>query len=142
MQKLTDPNPYEIFCVSTRADKPTIAKAYTAALRNPSLQKFQVQAAFHALMRPESRLLVDAFTIQDNCGEIDLEVVNNILTDGEPEIDWSNYLDYEAIFLQDLISLTEIAIRSLFDNVSAPIRTPTISIDFDGLDASIEKWLA
>lgn len=141
MKKLTDPNPYEILGISTNADKPTISKAYTAALRNPSLQKHQVQAAFHALMRPESRLLVDAFTLQDNSGEIDLDAVDQIIAQGEQGIEWSVYLDYEAIFRQDLVSLTDKVIRSLYENIAAPTRKPSLSNDFDGLDTFLEKWL-
>ena len=104
MDKLTDPNPYEILNIKPDSDRKTIKRALADRQRENKTQAERQQAlqARNALFSTEKRLITDALTptslMPDSVRDSDLK-----LSDSRHQVDWQDIADPDEI-LQDAVS--------------------------------------
>lgn len=142
MDKLTDPNPYEILNIKPDSNRKTIKRALADRQRENKTQAERQQAlqARNALFSIEKRLITDALTptslMPDSVRDSDLK-----LSDSRHRVDWRDIADPDEI-LQDAVSaLIAATIWHTRGDVQEPDTHIDILTDFDGLDEFITEWL-
>ncbi len=142
MDKLTDPNPYEILKITPNAERTTIKRALAACQRENKTQTDRQQAllARNMLFSTEKRLIADALTptflMQDASSEPVLEITNNFAP-----IDWHEIVDPDAILRDDLEALIVATIQHTLGKVPEPKEKISATTEFDGLSDFINEWL-
>ena len=99
MEKLTDPNPYEILDISQDADRNTIKRALGKKQRTNKTQQERQQAAIarKTLFSIEKRLVVDALTPNfPDASEPQIKIKSSDM------IDWKDVINLDRIRRHDL----------------------------------------
>jgi len=143
MDKLTDPNPYEILQITPDADRQAIKRALAERQRENKGQVERQQAlkARNALISLETRLLVDALTPNFIDGVSEAELIGELGQSSIEEIDWFTLLDEDQIVQQDFRAYLETVVRHTLGEVPPPAHDPQLTSDFDGLDEFLAAWL-
>lgn len=141
MEKLTDPNPYEILGITPDADRETIKRALAEKQRQSKTQ-LERQRALHArqtLSSIQKRLIVDAF-MPDFLEEGRESEILAELEDVE-DFDWRDIVDPDEILKHDLQALMLATLKFNMENIPKPEKKIILLSEFDGLDEFIEEWL-
>lgn len=145
MDKLTDPNPYEVLGISPNADRRAIKLALAEKQRKnrSQIERQQALNARNALSFAEKRLLVDALIphFSESSHETDSQVSLEHFIDPAEPLDWRDIVDPDTVIAHDLQALIEVTIRHTIGNVPMPECQPTLLKAFDGLDEFLEAWL-
>lgn len=143
MDKLTDPNPYEILQITPDADRQTIKRALAERQRESKSQIERQQAlkARNLLSSEESRLLVDALIPNFADGVSETELIAELGLTSIDETDWFSLLDERQILQQDFRAYLEVIIRHTLGEIPPPAHDLQLTSDFDGLDEFLAAWL-
>ena len=143
MDKLTDPNPYEILQITLNADRQTIKGALAERQRESKSQVERQQAlkARNLLASKESRLLVVALTPDFTDGVSEAELIAELGQDQADKTDWFSLLDEEQIIQQDFRAYLEVIVRHTLGEIPPPAHDLELTSDFDGLEEFLAGWL-
>jgi hypothetical protein len=143
MEKLTDPNPYDILQITPDADRQAIKRALAERQRENKGQTERQQAlkARNALSSVETRLLVDALTPNFVDGVSEAELIAELSQSPIDDIDWLSLLDEDRILRQDFRAYLEAIIQHTLGKIPPPVHDPQITSDFDGLEEFLATWL-
>ena len=145
MDKLTDPNPYEVLGISSNADRRAIKQALAETQRKNKNQSNRQQAlhARNVLSSTEKRLLVDALipNFPGSSPEDGAHVTLEHLIDPVDPLDWREVACPDTVIAHDLQALIEVTIWHTLGNMPVPECTTTLIPAFDGLDEFLEAWL-
>lgn len=143
MDKLTDPNPYEILDISPDADRTTIKRALANKQRKnrdrDQADRQQALKARNTLFSTEKRLMVDALIpdFQETGSTIDISLdLDNV----EP-ISWRDIANPDELLWEDMQALIHATLRHILSEVPKPENQVTLSAEFDGLNEFLEDWL-
>jgi len=141
MIKLTNTNPYEVLDIPLNANKGAITRAYTEKNRGDNQERALARQAYDALRKPESRLLVDAFTpsfFSDPQHELLVPAIQKKI--GE-KVDWLSYLDEKQVLEQDMKALIEVIIRHIIKAFDSSPEELELDDEHDGLEEFLFQWL-
>lgn len=143
MDKLTDPNPYEILQIPTDSNRQAIKRALAERQRESKSQGDRQQAlkARNLLSSRETRLLVDALTPDFIDGVSETELIAELELIPDEEIDWFSLLDERQIVQQNLCAYLEVIVKHTLGEIPPPEHDLQLMSDFDGLDEFLVAWL-
>jgi hypothetical protein len=142
MDKLNDPNPYEILEISPNADRAAIKVALAARQRKnkTQLERQQALQARNVLYSPEKRLVADALTptflMHAASSNAHLEVKQK-----PTDVDWREIADPAVVLQADLEALIKATIQHTVGTVEPPETPLNLLTEFDGLDSFLNEWL-
>lgn len=141
MDKLTDPNPYDILNITPDADRDAIKRALAEKQRQSKTQLDRQQArnARQTLSLPNKRLIVDALA-PDFTGAHTTAGIKNEL-DRDVSIDWCEVANPDEVLKHDLQALMLATLMHNIGELPEPEGKVTRIDDFDGLDGFLEEWL-
>ena len=141
MDKLTDPNPYEVLDITPDADRATIKRALAEKQQqsNTQLDRQQARNARQTLSLTAKRLVVDAL-MPDFVGAHPADDIQ-IKLDQDVSIDWRDIANPDGVLRHDIKALMLATLMHNLGEVPEPEREITRIDDFDGLDEFIEEWL-
>jgi curved DNA-binding protein CbpA len=143
MDKLTDPNPYEILGINPNADKQQIKLALAERQRGGADQASRQKAltARKVLSSLEKRLFVDSL-LPDFGTDLNEDALLEELRTSNTEVkNWEAYLDEETVLTQDLQALIAATLRYTCNQIPLPFSQPPLSPEFDGLEDFLNEWL-
>ena len=141
MDKLTDPNPYDVLDITPDADRDVIKRAMAEKQRQSKTQVERQQArnARQTLSLPAKRLVVDAL-MPDFMGahpnaDIQIEL------DQDVSVDWREIANPDEVLQHDLQALMLATLMHNIGDIPEPEAKVELVDDFDGLDEFFEDWL-
>ncbi len=146
MEKITDPNPYDILGISPDADRRAIKQALAdrqRANRN-QVERQQALSARNALVSTEKRLIVDALTPNFTASTEDAAMQANLedLIEPAEALSLQDFVGFNTVVAQDLEALIDVTIRHTIRIPPAPTRKLELTTEFDGLDEFLAVWLS
>lgn len=145
MERITDPNPYEILGVGPNADRRTIKQALAERQRQSKSQAERQQAlnARNTLVVTDKRLFVDAltplFASPTQAADIRAAFAQLRGTEAAPTID--DFINGEQALAADLDAVMMATIRHTLGAAPMPQSTTKPVDGFDGLETFLESWL-
>jgi len=143
MEKISDPNPYEILRISPDANRLTIKHALADRQRENKGQYERQQSlkARNLLSSVETRLLVDALTPDFTEGVTDAELIAELGQNDVDDFDWIALVDENKVLERDFRAYLEVVIHYTLGEIPPPSHDPQLISDFDGLDEFLAAWL-
>jgi hypothetical protein len=139
MDKLTDPNPYEILDIPVNAGRQEIKKALAEKQRTSEsrLDRQNARNARQTLSRTSKRLVVDALLPDfiSNASKPEIEFVSP-----EP-IDVTDVVDVNTVIAHDIELLLIATINHQLGDISPPQSGVDEVQEFDNLDKAIAEWI-
>lgn len=141
MDKLTDPNPYDVLDITPDADRDVIKRAMAEKQRQSKTQveRQQIRNARQTLSLPAKRLVVDAlmpdFVSAHPNADIQIEL------DQDVSLDWRELANLEEVLQHDLQALLLATLMHNIGDIPEPEDELELVEAFDGLDEFIEEWL-
>lgn len=141
MDKLTDPNPYEILDINPDADRSAIKRALAEKQRQSKTQLDRQQArnARQLLSLTDKRLIVDAL-MPDFTG-VHATVEIKIELDQHVSVDWKDIANPEDVLRHDIQALMLATLMHNIGELPEPEEDISLNDNFDGLDEFLDKWL-
>lgn len=141
MDKLTDPNPYDVLDITPDANHATIKSALAEKQRisKTQLDRQQARNARQTLSLTAKRLIVDAL-MPDFIGAhategIQIELGQNV------SVDWREVANPDKVLQHDIQALMLATLMHNIGSIPEPEGKIELIDDFDGLDEFIEEWL-
>ena len=137
MDKLIDPNPYDVLDITPDADRDVIKRAMAEKQRQSKTQLDRQQVRNARLTA--KRLVVDAL-MPDFVGahpnaDIQIEL------DQDVSVDWREIANPDDVLQHDLQALMLATLMHNIGDIPKPEATVELIDNFDGLDEFIEDWL-
>lgn len=145
MEKITDPNPYEVLEIGPDTDRRAIKQALADRQRKSRTQAERQQAlsARNALASTEKRLFVDAMTppFTSLAQAVDLEALVDQLADGDEAPGPGDFIPFEQAIAADLEALIGATVNHTLGAPASTRGNPELLTAFDGLDTFLEGWI-
>jgi hypothetical protein len=142
MDRLTDPNPYDILGIRPDADRAAIKRALAEKQRKNRSQADRQQAlkARNTLFSTEKRLVADAL-VPDfaSAAEQEQHGIERMIESVAP-FDWREIADPDAIMMQDMQAIIEATLRHTLGTITTSAHQVAFTTAFDGLDEFLEEW--